>query len=390
MSCSLFALRLTAFVALLVALPGFSLRNASADEPLQWRQVTPADVEGRGWSDVERPFDRLPARAESQVRKAVWELGRHASGISVQFTTDAAAVWVRWSLSSERLSMTHMPATGVSGVDLYVKRDGAWQFAAAARPKAAAGNEAMLLQRRAPKLERFQLNFPLYNGVTSLEIGVNEGAAFTIEPPRTTGAVVFYGTSITQGGCASRPGMSYVAILGRRLDVPVINLGFSGNGKAEPELAELIAELDPAVFVLDPLGNLFPEQVTQRLPGMISEIRKRHAQVPILLNENLYYANTTVSADRLERVDDSNRRVNSIVDSFKQSGDLRIDVIPASDLTQFGGDTTVDGAHPTDLGMMLMADAIEPSLREALALAGVQTAARSEPAYSNANGPDAP
>lgn len=341
-------------------------RAQESNNALRWCQIDSQDVEGRGWSDVQSPFDRLPARAEALIRKEVWALARHSSGINVQFTTDASSIWVRWTVSSERLAMSHMPATGVSGVDLYVKQGNAWIFAAAARPNAYPANEVRLIRGHEAKSARYRLYFPLYNGVTRLEIGVNRTATFRIEPPRTERPIVFYGTSITQGGCASRPGMSYVAMLGRRLDVPVINLGFSGNGKAEPGVAELIAELDPAVLVLDPLGNLFPEQVSERLPHFIEVVRKRRPNVPILLNENLYYPTASVDVSRQRRVESSNRRLAEILEKRKTAGDRWIEIIPASNLTVIDGDATVDGTHPTDLGMKLMADAIEPSLRNAL------------------------
>jgi lysophospholipase L1-like esterase len=352
--------------ALSAAILAISGDGAQASDQLQWHRIEPKDVEGQGWPDVQSPFDRLPAKAEGIVKDRVWALARHTSGLNVQFSTNAKSIWVRWTVSNERLAMSHMPATGVSGVDLYVKRGNVWLFAAAGRPSAYPTNEVRLVRGSGMRAARYRLYFPLYNGVTSLEVGVDAQATFKVEPPRTSPPIVFYGTSITQGGCASRPGMSYVAILGRRLDVPVLNLGFSGSGKAEPEVARLVAELDPAVLVLDPLGNLFPSEVSERLPHFIEVIRQSHPELPILLNENLYYPTTAIDAARENRVNDSNRRLQEILRQRQAEGDRWIEIIPASNLTLLDGDGTVDGTHPTDLGMKLMADAFEPSLRRAL------------------------
>src|SRR5262249_29415705 len=138
----------------------------------------------------------------------------------------------------------------------------------------------------------YLLYLPLYNGVKSVEVGVPKGAALTKASPRPADhakPLVFYGTSITQGGCASRPGMVHTAILGRRLERPVINLGFSGNGRMEREMAELLAELAPAVYVLDCLPNMDAALVAQRVEPFVRTLRKARPDTPILLVEDRSY-----------------------------------------------------------------------------------------------------
>src|ERR1017187_7975974 len=137
----------------------------------------------------------------------------------------------------------------------------------------------------------YLLYLPLYNGVEEVKIGVPPEAKFESALPRPAGLkpIVFYGTSIVQGGCASRPGMAYPAILGRRLDRPQINLGFSGNAWSEPEVAQLLAELDPAAYVLDPLPNMKEEWVVPRLARFVEILRGAHPKTPIVLVENVPY-----------------------------------------------------------------------------------------------------
>src|SRR5437762_1772200 len=147
--------------------------------------------------------------------------------------------------------MPHMAATGVSGLDLYVRDGARWQWLGVGRPTTQA-NSVTLASGLAPGKHEFLLYFPLYNGVSSVEVGLPRSAKLwraDERPVQRRKPVVFYGTSITQGGCASRPGMAHTAILGRRLERPVINLGLSGNGKMEAEVATLLTELDPAVYV---------------------------------------------------------------------------------------------------------------------------------------------
>src|SRR5262249_21643225 len=135
---------------------------------------------------------------------------------------------------------------------------------------------------------------PLYNGISSVELGLPKGAKLEKAPPRPahrSKPVVFYGTSIVQGGCASRPGMVHTAILGRRLECPVVNLGFSGSGKMEPELANLLAEIDAAVYVLDCLPNMNLEMVGKRVEPFVKILRKARPETPIVFVEERHPAN---------------------------------------------------------------------------------------------------
>lgn len=342
--------------------------ETAAIEDLAWHEVTAAVVEGKGWSDTGQPFDRLPARAQQIVRPPVWELSRDSAGLYVDFETEAANISVRWTLNTEQLAMPHMPATGVSGVDLYARRGGRWHFLANGRPECYPINEVVIVEGLKPGAGEYRLYFPLYNGVTEMEIGVAADAAFRFAKQRGAQIkpVVVYGTSITQGGCASRPGMSYPAILGRRLNVPVINLGFSGNGKAEPEMARLLAELDPAALVLDAVPNLYAQQVGERMPEFIEILRARQPEVPILLVESPIFPDSLFVAERAERVAQSNQWLRKVYQDRIAGGDRRLTIIPACDQTAEGGEATVDSLHPTDLGFLQMADSIEPYLRRAL------------------------
>ena len=219
----------------------------------QWHDVTTWGVEGRGWGDQQRKrwFDRLPAKAEGSVTDAVWSLSRDSAGMMVRFKTDAREIYARYTVSKEKLGSPHMPATGVSGLDLYARDEsGAWRWVMVTKPTVPT-IEAVVISGLAAGTREYAAYLPLYNGVESLEIGVPAGAMFQGLPPRTDKPIVFYGTSITHGACASRPGMVHTAILGRRFDRPVLNLGFSGNGKMDAAVGSLLTEVDAVVYVID-------------------------------------------------------------------------------------------------------------------------------------------
>lgn len=178
---------------------------ATESREIVWRDVREWGVEGRGWSDTERYFDRLPATAKGVVPDAVLDLSRHSAGMTAGFVTDAAAIHVRYALLSDQLAMSHMPATGVSGIDLYGRGGDRWRWAAVFRP-ALQQNEGALICGVDPGEREWRLYLPLYNGVDSLDIGVPEGATFRPAAPRAMRPVVFYGTSILHGALRLRLG----------------------------------------------------------------------------------------------------------------------------------------------------------------------------------------
>ncbi len=334
-----------------------------------WHDVRQLELEGQGWADIKAPYDRLPAKAEGVVRPAVWGLSRHAAGLCVRFVTDATALHARWSLTSDRLALPHMPATGVSGLDLYV-RDGAgrWQWLAVGRPTAQT-NAAQLIGGLSPGKREFLLYLPLYNGVSAVEVGVPKGATLTkgpSRPPERQRPIVFYGTSITQGGCASRPGMVHTAILGRRLDRPIINLGFSGNGTMDLEVARLLAELDAAVFVIDCLPNMVAKQVEERAEPFVRTLFRARPKTPVLLVEDRTYTNAHAFESQRQRHVASRaalRKVHDLLDLHKAGG---VHYLAGDKLLGDDSEATVDGSHPTDLGFQRQADAFEKALRPLL------------------------
>ncbi len=359
----------------LATVPLRSAQPAPSAEPASvWRDLAVLPLEGKGWPDAatKHRYDRLPAKAEGVVREPVWNLALDSAGMAYRFVTDAPLIRVRWKLRKPaRTALPHMPATGVSGVDLYVRDAGEWRFLANGRPEAVLNEKTLV--RGLPRASReYLLYLPLYNGVESVELGLPADAAFAPAParPEARKPIVFYGTSILQGGCASRPGMAYPAIIGRRLDWPTINLGFSGNGKTEPEVAALLAELDPAAYVLDSLPNLDVEQVKERVEPLLRALRARHPKVPIVLVDNVNYTDAGFLESRRVKVADANRFLRALHDRLRAAGDAQLHYVHSAHLLGGDGEDTVDGTHPTDLGFMRMAEGITPVLRRALQTAG--------------------
>lgn len=261
-----------------------------------------------------------------------------------------------------------MPATGVSGLDLYVRagKDGRWQWLTCGFPKQQKDN---LHSISLPTGKReYMLYLPLYNGTTAAEIGLPKTAVLEKGPTRpeeNRKPLVFYGTSITQGGCASRPGMVHTAIIGRKLEQPIINLGFSGSGKMDAAVVDLMAELDPAVYVIDCLPNMDAKMIEERTAPLVHTLRKARPKTPILLVEDRTYANAAAYGSNQRNV--TNRA------AFKKEFDKLVvakveglHYLKGDNLIGLDGEGTVDGSHPTDLGFLrqaeVMTEAIAPLL----------------------------
>lgn len=360
-----------AILAAAGASPG--LAAAEPTPALFWTDIRELGVEGQGWTDTQAPYDRLPAKAEGKVRGAVWNLSRHSAGLCVRFVTEATAIHARWILTSSSLAMPHMAATGVSGLDLYVKTDrGAWRWLAVGKPESQT-NTCRLVAGLPPGKREYLLYLPLYNGTRAVEVGIPAGTALAQAGPWGRGErkpMVFYGTSILQGGCASRPGMVHSAILGRRFHFPHINLGFSGNGRMEPELADLLAELDPSVYVLDCLPNMEAAEVRERVEPFVRKLRAAHPRTPILLVEDRSYADAFLVAAKRERNDASRLALRAAYKNLQKSGVKDLHYLQGAELLGGDGEGTVDSSHPTDLGFMRQAEAfaqvLGPLLRRAI------------------------
>jgi len=203
--------------------------------------------------------------------------------------------------------------------------------------------------------------------VTSLAIGVPKGAALTPVAPRKDKPICFYGTSITHGACASRPGMSFVNLLGRRLDRPMLNFGFSGNGKMEVEVGRFLAELDPAVYVIDCVANTPSEQITERTSPLVKLLRDAHPSTPILLLEQRASANSVLIPNQAKSHAEKCAALRGAYDKLIAEGLKSLHYRKGGDeLIGADGEGTTDGSHPNDLGMMRYADALEPTLRKLL------------------------
>jgi len=335
--------------------------DSKRTEPWAWVDATNLCVEGKGWQDTKTFCERLPRKAEGKVREPVWNLAQFPAGLCVRFVTDATTIRARWKLTSDWLHLPNMSPTGASGLDLYVRAPAdSWHWIGIGHPTAAS-NEVNLVEKLIPGTREYLLYLPLHNGLESMELGV--AATNTLVPAKPRAGekrrpILFYGTSITHGLGVSRPGMTHVAILGRRFDWPVLNLGFSGNGKMEPEMAVLLAELDPAIYVIDCLPNMGADEIQARVEPFVRILRASHPQTPIVLVEDRTMADAFLVAGRMEYYHEKDRaELRAAYDRLRKAGISQLYYITGEELLGSDGEATVDGSHPSDLGAMRQAEA---------------------------------
>lgn len=344
-------------------------REISSDPSVAWTPVGRTGglgVMGRAFNSTATGeyFDRLPATAKDVVRDAVWELSRDATGMFVPFETNAADIYVHYVLDEPAEPLWHMPQSGTSGADLFRldEERGAYRFVNAMRPQAGTTTQsARIVSGLAPVAShRFLLFLPLRAHIVNASIGVPKSAylkrdeGFSADGVTMHGRppIVWYGTSIDQGGVASRPGATYTNALTRSLNRMVLNFGFAGNGEDEVSVAKFLATLPAALFVLDCLPNLSANQVTERTGPLVRYLRANgHTTTPIVLAAGTTYGDHWV---RPERNDEKRTALEAEFHKLVAAGDRHVHLVANRNDELFGYDEminpTVGGTHPSDLG----------------------------------------
>jgi lysophospholipase L1-like esterase len=338
---------------------------------LQWIPLSSSglEVDGLPWfAENGGELFRLPVKQKDSYRKPVWELAQSPSGGRIRFRTNSTTLAIRLEYP-EPPGMSNMHSFGQTGVDLYA--DGVYRDTAIAGrdSKPAFAQEHTFYKDQSRVDREITLYLPLYMPVKVLGIGIDTDARvqpvtrFALARP-----IVFYGTSITQGGCASRSGMSYQAILGRMLNVDYVNLGFSGNGRGEPELAAAVAAIDASAYVLDfAQNNPTVDSLRQVYAPFIETIRGKHPDTPVLVITPIYASHESWAPDA--RLDGMRELIRSTAARRVAAGDRNLQVVEGTDLIgPSRGAGLVDGTHPNDLGFEWMAEGLAARLATMLGL----------------------
>ena len=348
--------------------PNMTLEKADA-QGVAWfdPRTPPFRLTGFPWIGEDKVYRRLPVNPEWEIRGAVDSLANSTAGGQIHFQSDSPKMLIRVKLR-QASGMYHMSATGQSGFDLYVGQAGKQLYAGTTRFSATAKDYETTLFTGTKANRHFTLNFPLYNGVESVEIGIVAGSTVNAPLPyQHEGRIVVYGTSITQGGCAARPGMAYPNILSRRVNAEFINLGFSGNGRGEPALAKLINQIErKQLIVLDYEANA-GDSIRETLGSFIAILRAADQKIPILVISKIRYAGELHNPSQLKSAQARAQFQEDLVKTRQSAGDSNIYFLDGGSLLgEHADECTVDGVYPTDLGFMKIATVIEPVIKRIL------------------------
>jgi hypothetical protein len=328
-------------------------------------------VSGLPWFTEDKPLlSRLPARLKATLpRERLWAIAQQPSGVRIRFRTDSRRVCIVAQVADASV-MEHITSIGQNGFDLYADNE----YLASAYPGVVQGSPTKIDTTWATGIERAMrdvtIYLPLYKAATIDAIYVDADAKIEAPGPfAVTKPVVYYGTSITQGGCASNPGDSYPAMLSRWMNVDFVNLGFDGNGLGDDAIASAMAEIDAAAFVLDYWVNVVPDQLHDTLPRMVDALRAKHPQTPIFVTSP-YFNTRAVVNDTSAKQDAQKLKVaREFVEARRAKGDQQIEFIDGREMiSRDQAIGLVDGLHANTLGFYFCAKGLEPHLRRALAL----------------------
>lgn len=367
---------------LLIAL--FATLTVSA-EPLtgfRFEDATNFRIINRGWDNTSEPYTRLPQAFMDSCRKDQQWLYNHSSGIAVRFASNSKRIAAQWNLKNN-FHMQHMAMTGIKGTDLYTlnEQTGKWEYVNTARPqeknfKADSVQSKIYVEHLDGEMHEYMIYLPLYDGINWLQIGVDSTAQLIqpqVDNPRSMGKIIIYGTSIQQGGCASRTGMVPSAMIQRDFNLECVNLATSGQARMDFYIAEAMASIEDAIcYVIDPVPNCTKDRCDTATYDFIKILRTLRPEVPIIMVEGLMYPYTRHSSYHAEYLPQKNECFRRGFEQHVAENPKGMYYMTHDGQTGPEMEGTVDGVHLTDYGFRAYADLLEIKIKKALDKTGVK------------------
>ena len=305
------------------------------------------------------PFQRFPEKYKNRIRKEVWNLSENNAGISIQLNTNSKILKLKWAVKLD-FKMNHMTDAGIKGLDVYEQEGNKWQYYSTGLPNSSKNEH--LVKFKDANDKTLCLYLPLYDSIVDLNIGIDDDRDLKFIKNENK-PIVFYGTSITQGGCASRPGIAHTNIISRGTIHPCINLGFSGNGHLETEIGDILSKIDARCFIIDCLPNIDTLQIKSKIIPLVKSIRKNCITTcPIIFVEQPIMHALYIDED----VADKNRILSKKVKECRELGFKDIHLIPQEGSLGSDRESTVDGVHYNDIGFQRFAKHITKHLEKIL------------------------
>lgn len=351
----------------LVALCAFAEDKA----PVKYVDALNFRIINKGWPlDVtETPYTRFPAYLKDSTTRDCYERSMNSSGIAIRFASNSTRILSRYHLT-HNFHMVHMADTGTKGTDLYVLVNGKWQYVNTCRPTKDSIQTKTYVENLDGQMHEYMIYLPLYDGIVWFEIGVDSASVIEmphVDMPRHDKKIVFYGTSILQGGCSSRTGMTTTNMVQRDLNMECVNLAVSGEGKLVYSVARAMTTIDDVVaYVVDPVTNCTLNQVDTLTYEFIHILHDAHPEIPIIMVDGLKYPYMKFDSFFGSYLPQKSESFHNHYLRLKKEGMKNLYWLSSDGMTGKDEEGTVDGIHLTDLGFRAYADILEPILLKAL------------------------
>lgn len=309
-------------------------------------------------------FHRVDTAKYSRLRPVVKRLLTNSAGLAICFTTNSPTIKAKWTVTDGG-RLANMTAIAQKGLDLYIKRDGQWQYAGVGAPDGVT-TDKILVENMGTEEKECMLYLPLYDELKDLEIGISPDSYIRAGQNPFKKKIVIYGSSILQGASASRPGMAYAARLSRSSGCNFINLGLSGNGKMEKEAGEMVADIDADAFILDCIPNPSPGEITERAAEFIMTLRDKHPDTPIILIQTLIREKGNFDLKVKEWVKQQNEAIAGQMEVLRKKNIKNLYFMKEDRFLGTDHEGTTDGVHPNDLGFDRMLQKYKPYIGKIL------------------------
>ena len=334
---------------------------------VKWYPLSADVFEGHGWKKTESPFDRVPAKVKDALPE-VWKNSHSSAGMCAHFVTNSTRIQIRYQLGEEQLGEPNFNVAAFSGTALYVydQNQKRWRWAAATPHFILTDQNPnyTLIEGMPRKKRRFRLYLPFRNQILKLAVGIDKDAEWTVVPPRTELPLVYYGTSLIHGAFVTRPGLGTAQIVARELDLPLINMGFSGSAHLELDMAKLLAELKARIYVIDAYHNLIPAMIEERMEPFLDELCSRKPDTPVIFLGAPPVLNAWLKPERLQ-IDE--RKISLMGEIAKKMKKKYANLHYLKGTNFYGSDdVSIDGIHVNDAAFGHMAKILIRKIRTIL------------------------
>ncbi len=336
--------------------------STSAQPTLIYYPISAEQIQGK--IEQSHTFHRLDTSRYTDMPPRVKNLLTNAAGLFVAFKTNSTVIAAKWCVTGSK-GLANLTSVVNKGLDLYIKSKNEWVYAGSGIPGQEC-SESVLVKNMSGEEKECLLYLPLYDETKSLQLGLDPASSFISMDNPFNKRVLVYGSSITQGASASRPGLAYPAMLSRMTGYSFINMGMSGSAKMEKSVADVVANADADAFILDCVPNSTPLQIKERTAYLVNAIRTRHPEKPVIMVESIVRESGNWDTTIALNVKQQNENFRSEYHKLKAKGIKKLYYVPADNLLGTDHEGTIDGVHPNDLGFYRMITVLKPAILKVL------------------------